>query len=364
MLPGFAFFVDCVELPPALEPGEIENFAELSLESLSPFPVEQLCWGFLKNQESGSILLYATHRERLKQLGYESLEDYLWVLPDFAPFAAAHFPAAVAVCLESESALTRFDLPVAGSLPENIVSRPGGEQLPEAGKNVHSFRWLSPKISEKGLPTFHLEPIGEESPAGHWDRLKLDENSLWRADVRPLEFKRNERNRRRMASLVTRLTGYAAYAALFLILLELLLLIGNTWIGTREATIAGQLPEVRRVEDKQSLMNKLDQVAQSELRPIAMLEALNESRPPGIYFTSTVTEGRNRITIDGIANTINELNAYTESLRRSGRFEMIGNPKQITRSGKTTFTVTLDYTHREATPAEQATLTSGKEAGE
>ena len=110
---------------------------------------------------------------------------------------------------------------------------------------------------------------------------------------------------------------------------------------------------MRRIGDKQSLINKLDQVAQSELRPIAILDALNQTLPKGIYFTEAVTEGRNRVTVEGIANTISELNTYIQSLRDSGKFELIGNPKQQTSRGITQFSVTLDYFHSNSEEEEQ-----------
>jgi Tfp pilus assembly protein PilN len=103
-------------------------------------------------------------------------------------------------------------------------------------------------------------------------------------------------------------------------------------------------------------MNKLEQVAQNELRPIAILTAANNIRAAlgktGIEYDETIIEGNNRITIEGKANTINELNAYTTALRKSGTFELVEDPKSLKRAGQTqvTFTVTLDYTHREPEP--------------
>jgi len=358
LLPGHAFYVERFELPPGLEEKERPGYAQLSLETLAPFPVEQLNWGFLSDPDAGTILLYATHRERLRQLGFEKIEDYLWVLPDFLPLAAARLEAGAKVLLRSEHAATLIRWSEGATLPESVIARADREQLPaaETGTEPLVLRHSRTEISESGRPSFDFEPepetsVGQDSK--RWRGLKVAETGLWDADVRPPDFKAAERNRRNLASLVTRATAYAGYAALVLILFELSLFAGNIWIGVRESQIAEQLPEVRTIEDKQSLMNKLDQVAQNELRPVAILEALNQARPEGIYFTSTVTEGRNRITVDGVATTISEFNAYTDSLQNSGRFEMIGS-QQITRGGKTTFTVTLDYVHVDP-PTEEAT---------
>ena len=92
LLPGHLFFVESVELPPALETDEVADFAELSIEGIAPFPIEQLNWGFLYSEGASSILIYATHRDRLKQIGVQDIDQYVWVLPDFAALQGAHFP--------------------------------------------------------------------------------------------------------------------------------------------------------------------------------------------------------------------------------------------------------------------------------
>ena len=110
-------------------------------------------------------------------------------------------------------------------------------------------------------------------------------------------------------------------------------------------------------------MNKLDQVAQNELRPIAMLTAANDIRialgKTGIEYDETIIESSNRLTIEGKAKTINELNLYTKSLRESGKFLLVGDPKYITRDSKTSFTVSLDYRHPEPEAATSDTPEEG-----
>ncbi|TVP76926.1 MAG: hypothetical protein EA353_11375, partial [Puniceicoccaceae bacterium] len=204
-------------------------------------------------------------------------------------------------------------------------------------------------VNEKARPTFHFETIGASTIEGHWSPLSPEETALWRADVRPALFKTTERSVRRTTALITRLIRYAAVFTLLLILLEGLLWVGQLWLGTHQAKIDSQTTAVRRVEDMQSLTNMLEQVSQNELRPIAILEAANRIRidlgTTGIEYDQTVIQGTNRITIEGKANTINELNAYVDALQNSGTFQLVGSPRQITRAGRTTFSVTLDYQH-------------------
>lgn len=350
IVPGHLFFVDRIDLPAGLESSEIDDFAELSLEDLAPFPVEQLYWGYLHSKSAGSILLYASFKERLKARGFEDIERYLWVLPDFATFFGAVFPAATIAQLEHDGGFSRISYAAGDSLPQRVVSGPPG-QAPDAEAPVLRLQPGPVDVSEQGLPTFHftsIEPAAAQAAAAGFEKIAPGESALWRADIRSAGFKQAERSARRLTARISQATVYAVLFAVFLLLLEGLIYAGDLWLDTKNAKIAAQAPEVRRIEDKQSLMEKLDQVAQNELRPIRILAALNQVRPEGIYFTSTVTEGSNRITIDGISNTITELNNYTDALVASGNFVMPENPRTLTRGGQTTFTVTLDYTHSES----------------
>ena len=355
VLPAEYFFIEKVEVPTALAPAELADFAELSMEAVSPFPLDQLRWGFLTDPDGQHLLIYAALKERLKLAGHAELETYTWVLPDFTTLQGARFTRDTEVVLEGEHYTTNFLLPSGEASPENIRSLPEGSDTPRStGQSIH-LKLLAVELSEESIPTFKFETIGESPADGLWSPLEPDEASLWNADIRPSSFKTVERSARRTTSLVTRIMGYAAIFAIVLIVFEGLLLAGEFWLGTRTAKIDEQAIPVRRIEDKQSLLNKLDQVAQNELRPIAMLTAANEVRTAlgktGIEYDETIIESNNRLTIEGKANTINELNFYTKSLRQSGKFQLVGEPKYITRDSKTTFTVTLDYTHREAEPA-------------
>lgn len=350
IVPSDFFFIELVEVPSALEPGELEDFAELSIEGFSPFPVEQLCSGYLVSPDGDQILLYAALSDRLKREGYADLEEYTWVLPDFATLHGARFPQTTKIHLIGETSATLLEQPSGEGLPQNIVS------TEDAPVGAFQLRAITPTLDEHGLPIFEFEALTEAPDDGHWSSLKPDEKTLWQADIRPRDFKAAERNTRRTTALVTKIMGYAALFAVLLIVLEGLLYAGGFWLGARQAKVEAQLSDVRRVEDKQSLMNKLEQVAQNELRPIGILEAANDIRlelgNTGIEYDEVAVEGTNRLTIEGKANTINELNKYTDSLAKSGVFALVGDPKYITRGGKTTFTVTLDYTHQEPAPTE------------
>jgi hypothetical protein len=388
VLPGHLFFIESIETPIDLEPAEIQDFVELSLESIAPFPVDQLNWGYLYNEESPTILLYAAHRDRLKHAGYTDLQRYAWVLPDFATLTGACFPDETLVALVSSNNLSLCLFDKGSSIPRTVFVAPLAEDtLDQVLKTTKELKDSTPELSktaatlnirtgvvelsEQGLPTFN-HVSADDSPSdleyGAWTSLAPGEAQLWQADVRSGEFKQSERSARRLGARLLRITNWAALFAVALIVGEIVLMACTAWLDTLNQQIASQQPAVLTIEEKQTLMVKLEQVSQNKLRPIEILEAANSillKQNLGIEYDSAVIEGRNHITIEGKAASISALNTYIEQLKRSEQFESVSDHEQITRAGKTTFTVTLGYTHIDqenarippATPATPSTPT-------
>jgi len=365
-VPGHVFYAESVEPPSVLEPGELREFAELTLESIAPFPVEQLLWGYLAGANPSRVLIYATHRDRLKRLGYENLESYAWVFPGFAApaLAGAAFAETTDVLLDSGASLDLLTFEPGESAPWAVASLPREEAEPdEAGlaalralpperspsPGFAAARLGEPALDEYGLPVLRHENLGGGGAAipaetrASGGGLRPAENRLWAADVRPADFAQAEKKRRAASRALLRLTSWAAVAMVVLALGEAALFAGDIWLSDLNKRAAERNQKVLTIQSRHSLVTKLNQVSENELRPVRILEALDAVRPRGIYFDETVAQGQNRITVEGVANTVNELNRYTEKLRDSKSFRLIGTPRTVTRGGKTTFSVTLAY---------------------
>ena len=84
MLPSEAFFCRFVDLPEGAQDADVSGFAQLQLESIAPFPVENLAWGYVR--EGRRILIYAATAERAGA-GLERGIEPLWhAFPAFLPF--------------------------------------------------------------------------------------------------------------------------------------------------------------------------------------------------------------------------------------------------------------------------------------
>lgn len=370
-LPAHLFFIEWVEIPAVLEANELDDFAELSLESIAPFPAEQLYWGYLQAEASDRIVLYAAHRERIKQLGIEQIDEYAWVLPEFAPLVCTFFPEATEVVVQTSESicLLQFEkghgVPVYASV-RALAASDDADTLIQSLRNEapklhdgHPSLTLHPTsqdVTEHGLAAFNFQVTGKypsTEDEAKLAQLSPDASQLWKADVRSIEFKKAERNARKLGDLLLRITTWAAVFAVLLVLGELVLFTANTWLNTRHAKVAEQQPIVDKISEKQTLMVKLEQIEQNDLRPIAMLQALNDKRPSGIYFTDAIAEGENQLKIEGIANNVNAMNSYADSLQQSGRFQLLDPPQSLIRGGKVTFSLMLSFSPPQDEPEPQ-----------
>ena len=373
ILPGYLFFVETIEIPRELESSEIHDFAELSLESVAPFPIDQLYWGYLYQKDMPTLLLYAAYRGRINNDGFTDLNDYAWVVPDFATLSGARFSNDTLVLLEGHNnsvSMVYFESDTeipkyvwvntfAEPITESVIQSLRAEvrDLPQTVPTLHLHPTVA-TVNENGLPTFEhnvSEQNGDRAYNGAWQILSPKESGLWQMDVRSADFKIAEQSKRRMSTLITRITGWAAIFMLILIGLEGLLFASQNWLQTQLAQIERQQEAVLKVEEKQTLVNKLDLVAQNELRPIEMLEAANDIRLElnlDIEYDNVVVEGENHITIEGKASSITALNRYVDSLESSGLFKLLAEPEYLTKSGKTTFNISLAYSPKNLSPEE------------
>jgi len=373
ILPGKLFFVETIDVPEELEPSEIPDFAELSLESMSPFPIDRIYWGYTYHNNAATLLVYAAHRERIKNEGFTDLEEYAWVVPDFATLSGAHFHDDTLVVLEGDQCvnLLYFEKKAVSpqsfwvdatdaSLVKNTIQslRSCVRDLPKTAPTLHLGPAMA-RMNESGIPTFE-HSISEYSDGhnddGHWQQLTPSESQLWQMDVRNSEFKTSEQHKRSTRALISRITGWAAIFAIVLVLFESVLFASQNWLDTQFSKVKSQQVAVSKVEEKQILVSKLEQVAQNELRPIEMLEAANNIRLKlnvEIEYDSVIIEGENQMTIEGKANSVGAYNRYKDGLENSGLFEVLAKEDK-TDKGKTTFRVNLVY-YPNPTPSEETT---------
>ncbi len=347
LLPGYLFFTESIPLTAGVSPSEWQSLAELTLESLTPFAMEQLVWGYAACTRSQTLTVFAAYRERVKQAGYDNLEQYRQVYPDFLVLHAADRDRSTVFVLHQGDSVTAAGFAAHARVPRRIAASPvPAESDPQEIINqlASAFpdrefelaeTWsgeVQPTVREDGTIAFTHEGTSLATVSGAM---------LWSADLRDVEFGLARKRQRQRDVVLWRTMLVAAGIAAALIVIEIIRGAGTVWIHLRESRIEQQSPVVSRIMSRSNRVNRLEQRATGRLRPFDTLDLLNRDRPATLYFTSADASEFNRYVIEGIARTVNEVNAYTEALRNSGYFESVILQINKTQSGQTTFTLQL-----------------------
>lgn len=330
-IPGHLCFAQLAELPAELPPEEFAAYAELTLEGSSPFPVEQLAWGFWPDQANHQMLLAAVPRFRLEQEGIEVRSDAAHVFAGF--IAACH--------LEAEQSIVRF-IEIAGSM--TALRLEPGKRLPQAIRSVPL-----PEEPDETAYTFAREQALRSLPGGlegaqvedgywtlglvehdkdhgwRWTIQRNEEDQLlihpdlhgdewWQVDLRDAETQAIIRREQRMAGYVTIAALAGGGVFVLLIVLQLMLWGLSAWNSTRQDRIAEQMVQVDRISQQQLLTERLQSSSEAGLRPFRMLELINTVRPQAVYFERVASKGDDTLQITGRATAVGPVNEYQELL--------------------------------------------------
>jgi hypothetical protein len=338
-LPPELLFYEKVTVPAAVDANEIADFVELTLEEKSPFPLRDLCFGYLYEATERNLLIYAAIRRRVEQLYPDALAKARFVLPAFCLLHGFSSHAKRLIALQTDEAQTLasindFGLPLPLDDAEHLTDEN------TLRLNLEELEWGKDESLTVSLRL--LDSASEDSPAT-LSTTRLSSPTLWAADMRSADFKQLERSRRNREKQLLRAITIGTWVALFLLISQVGLWGFNRHVDRLISERERLQPAVLTVQDRHSLLTTLEQVAAAELRPLDVLEAMNRLRPDAIHFTEMRAEPQNRITVEGIAGSVNALNRYAESLRESGKFR-VSDPRTLVRAGRTTFTLTVDYT--------------------
>ncbi len=374
LVPGEVFYCHSLTLPPEISDSEIDQFAELSLEGLSPFPLDQLLWGFLRDEKTSLILIYAAYRESINKLGVENLDQYYHVLPSFITINGVSFDEPSITFLSENNSMSALTFSAHSTVPENVftlslenidnsdasllkVKNSLLVSLKNEGYKIDNNIYLGTSAlvdSDDKLRFKHRLVSGEiDSDLNSTvTRLPMDEKKLWDADIRASSFKLKASRKRNYSRYVWSSTQLAGIAASLFLLLQFIFMMTNTWTDFRIDKVAERSDEVALIEQKNNLLLRIEQIAQNELKPFEMLATMNLKRPSSIYFTKAVSDSFNQIQVDGAASNVEVVNRYMENLRNLPLVSDAKIKKIVSRSGNAPFTVVVTFNPSPFNPEE------------
>ncbi|MCG8527745.1 MAG: PilN domain-containing protein [Opitutales bacterium] len=306
---GARLVVERLDLHSSLSSEEIEEACLNSLEIHSPFPLEQISWGYWTDREKETALVYATMAKN------GALEHGDPFLPSFLPFLECKVsdPKVVTTVNDRTVSLLVFDK--AEQLPADVLSvevEGEHELTDELVRQIRSDiarEWLNgsnPSLEDEIWWYASFEENWKReltfvSQNSKGDRLEteISPKKLSQADLRDSDSSRKSFNEGRL-SIGLWLAGLVSLGILAVcLILSLVLVIWTSQVSAKENRVEEQKPKVLEIEAKSKNLEVFEGGAAARLQPLAMLELVNKVRPNGIYLEQVKAYEGNRIEVEG-----------------------------------------------------------------
>ena len=338
LIPGEHFFCETLPIPPELKPEDFQDLVHqvLDLDSFSPYPAEQLAWGVHACEKARKIIVFATPFVKMRQMGWQNLEFFRRVLPSFVSLLSKEFDRPSIAFLLHDETLTAASFEGGTTVPEALyslsVDSSNQDEIDAVrGKLLGMFDLAHFERIEEILTTgevnrggdgvfnFHNEWLDANQPELD-QTVSIDGEDLWHYDLRPLDFKVEERKRRRLARMRWKgvLGSIMGMAALFLLFVGLKI----ASVKLEDLKTLEQAKDLRKpqVLASMALLRTLEENKLGGINPIDSLKRIIVHRTvdgkgdPTLYLTSAEFKSRYDLEIKGKARNMTSVNSFYDNL--------------------------------------------------
>ncbi len=357
MAQGYSFFCRRVEIPGDVKSDELDSFLQLQLESLSPFPLEHLQFGFVIDASRHCAFLYAAYRRSFEHSVASSWEEQEAVIPEFSVgLLAGGLDDETPLLIEGGSSFTYLEFDSLSELPRYFQSIPKRDKDINEGVERSDLESVSAKLkAERSVESIRVWKASSQIAidkkvlklrAKEEDRhivVEVDRNSMWRMDLRDSETVERVQMEERRNYLIWRIAiGMAAMIGL-LIAGEFVWFAEKGYLGLRRGWNEEQAPLVEEIVSQKTTINELLSFRESDLIPFDMLVAIEPFRTDSVVFTKVETNGPNSLIVLANATSNGQANQFKARLERFVKIEAVELQNIQSRPGGTTFTALLNF---------------------
>jgi hypothetical protein len=404
-IPGECFFCESISLPD-VPPAESETKPSSSIShwdgylldllnsaDFSPYPAEQLAWGYHLCESSNRALVFATPVGRLRQLGWQNLELFRRVFPSFISLLGKVYDAPTAIFLLCEESLSLACFSPGSQVPDFVYSR-GVDLEVEDGLDKAKALLLglidlskyevcpdilvTKEVYRMENNSFQFEQqwlLGKDPTLELEQDVVMDADELWQHDLRNLSFKAVEKTRRRQERTRWKLLKVGTAVALFLISGFVGLKIVDLQLQTyalKEQSMSRQVPLVL---ESQKLLEKLKQNQLGGIDPFGTIGRVAGFRGgsfdnPHVWFSEAHFETRNHVKLEGEGRNVESVNNFIERLETNNvaivRKDRSGDELRDIKSGGggTSFKVEFEMLEEQVKPSSQENTSRNIEASD
>lgn len=359
--PGHWFFCRRIEIPADLESGEEEGFALLELESLSPFPLDHLHYGYVLDGAGRYAFVFAAYKRRFERVDSSNWRRVDAVLPDFFMGLNQDAGRVGSLMLVSEQSMVAFEYDNLSTLPCRFYAeaRKPVEEEDNVGSLRRQFDEFSVSAKEKlglsRLPTWYLEENAKWEGRNAWlgavdaadssfFRLGFSRNQIWKADLRDPELLELAKKDERQNGVLWKSSGVLAACVALLTLGEIYWAGSTGYLAYRESGIEKRSPNVEEIENLRQTSVTLRDFQESNLAPFAMIEALRPYQNyPDIIYRKFETDGPDTLILEGRASRQSLVTEFKKRLEGFAKIDSVDITRSDNNTSGSTFTMSIRF---------------------
>jgi Tfp pilus assembly protein PilN len=295
----------------------IEDIARLSLESTSPFSLNDIFWGYCVDGSASTIHIFSALKSRLKAIDL-GVEFSHYILPDFIP--AIIDPSITKAILKYQDHSTLFEKSIANGMNFTAIDSQSGEvtslpvyrlidvtPIPEYGLTVKFTRQDNSSAAEELL----VFDFPFTSPL--INAVNMQDAVLKKAQ------KQNKMTTNAMlyVSLVASVTILAGLCGF----LELRYLSSGQNRHAKELALKDE--HIQQIQLQENRAQELDLFSNKKHAYFRGLEKINELRPESILFQKVYASGGKQFDIECSAKTLADVNKFEKTLLESSLFTVV-----------------------------------------
>lgn len=356
LLPDALFFTRVVPVTPGATPAEAATQVELAIESVSPFPLAQLYYGWFWRPGQEQALVFAAYRRRFTTEQTETWAGAEIILPTFAALLGAEVAPATTVVLNAADTVTALHWSDAG-WPATVEVAPLAPEATDEDRAKARDALLRGLGGSRQVVELAAPPVADAGASDHEVVFRAGElvsrlstSAAAAMDVRDKAELALLRSSRRRDVVLWRVAMGAVAALVLLGVGELALMGGRAWEQVRVRQLTAQKPLVDRISGVHKLTNRIEDFATKRLLPMEMLTQVVgenlERKPAEIQFTRITADqsvGLYTLIIEARTNNPAQVNAYEATLKNlpsvqsaEAKFGQVGGDRA-------TFTLTVVF---------------------
>ncbi|MDF9826127.1 LysM repeat protein [Ereboglobus sp. PH5-10] len=371
LLPDTQFFVRAIPVSEDQTPEELSTQVELALETLAPFPIAQMYYGYHWRPGARHALIHAAYRKRFSQASVETWPAADAVLPAFATLLNPAAGPGTTALLSTPDSLTAIHWADSSGVPALVISRaypePDDDKPPlsetdrDAARaalrnellratpgTIHLHEYEYPALDTVPPPARADNALVFATPPAKNTRTTPSTTTFTTAqldmlDVRDkAELVARRASRRRDLLLWRAFLGCLSLLALCA-LIDIALKGGKFLQEKRIYQVKEQAPHVAEIDRANTLATRIEDLSTKRLLPFEMIDLLRPALPDTIVFTRVITRSLNSIEIQARTNRAADFNSFRTSLVSLPAIEKLDINNPATRDGSTTFTMLITF---------------------